>query len=111
MTVKSTKGPGDDVKGPPKGKDLTIAEKMKTGDITFQDYKNHFSFSVGTIGIYLYIFVSIVCSILQLTPSYVITLWSAMPLKEQQESNIMAQLLIWSIFTYMIAVFFRAVML
>lgn len=35
ISIKSTWCPEDELKGPKKGKDLTFAEKRKTGNITF----------------------------------------------------------------------------
>ena len=66
-----------------KQQDLVVAEEKFEGGVTFKDYLNHFSFTVlGCGGLFLYAFISILCALLQLAPSYVLAKWTSLPLQE-----------------------------
>ena len=66
------------------------------------------SFSIGSAAIVIYAVVSILTSVLQLAPSYILAAWTSQPFDEQQESSYMVHLFIWSIVVYMILVFIRS---
>lgn len=90
--------------------DLVVPEKRIEGGVGFKDYRELFSFSLGICGIILYAFISIAASLLQLAPSYVISIWTSKELEEQQD-KIYMQLFVFGIIGYMIFVFFRSVLL
>jgi len=92
-----------------KSKDLIVAEEKFEDDIGFQDYMNLFSFSIGAWAIVIYALVSILTTILQLAPSYLLVKWASMDLKEQQESTTMMRLFVFSIVAYMVFVLIRSI--
>lgn len=61
-----------------------VAEQKIEGGVGLQDYLNLFSFTIlGCGGLVLYVVVSILCSLLQLVPSYALAVWTALPKDEQ----------------------------
>ena len=64
--------------------DLVVAEERLDGNVGWQDYKNLFSFSIGVTAIFLYIFVALAASVVQLGPSWSIAKLTALSLEEQQ---------------------------
>lgn len=57
-------------------------EKFEEG-VGLRDYLNLFSFSFGCWAILIYLVISILCSLLQLAPSYILVVWSSKSLQEQ----------------------------
>lgn len=66
---------------------MVVDEIKHEGGIKFQDFVDLFSFSIGKCGIFLYIFISILCAVLQLLPSYILAEWTDLPLEEQQSGT------------------------
>jgi hypothetical protein len=60
---------------------ITAEEKIE-GGITYQDFKNMFSFSIGSSAIWIYVLLSCLVSFVQLIPSFIIAKWTALPLQE-----------------------------
>jgi ATP-binding cassette subfamily C (CFTR/MRP) protein 4 len=63
--------------------DLITPEEKIMGGITLKDYRNLFSFSVGTCGIFIILFLSILASLAQLFPSFVISAWLGQSFEDQ----------------------------
>ena len=59
-----------------KQENLVEEEEKFTGKVTFTDYKNYFSYSLGVFGVLLYFLVSISASISQLSVTYFLTYWA-----------------------------------
>jgi len=62
---------------------LIVSEEKLEGDVGLKDYINLYSFSLGIFSIILYVFVAVICALLQLAPSYLIAAWTGLP----QDSN------------------------
>jgi len=94
-----------------KGQDLIVAEEKIDGSIGLKDYRNMFSFSIGSSAMVIYAIISIVCSVLQLAPSYILASWTSLDLEGQQEASHLANLYIASILVYMVMVMMRSLAL
>jgi hypothetical protein len=51
--------------------------------VSFQDWRNFFSFSSGMPGMIVFAIIAIATSVMQMAPTYVMSIWSALPLEEQ----------------------------
>lgn len=65
-----------------KGINLVDEDKKVEGGISLKDYRDLFSFSIGSLGIFIFWSLAIIACLLQLVPSYVLATWSGMPLEE-----------------------------
>lgn len=90
-------------------KDLVQAEQKFEDDIGFQDYRNLFSFTIGCWGILLYAAISVITTLLQMAPSYVLVLWSSLTLEEQQKDNTWMLLFVGSIILFMVFGILRSI--
>ena len=91
--------------------DLITAEEKDHGPVTFQDYRNFFSFSIGTSAIFIYATISIACSVLQMLPTYIVTLWTSLPPDEQQKQRHYLWYFLGSALAYMVVVLMRSLSL
>jgi len=60
-----------------KQENLVEEEEKVTGKVTFTDYKNYFSYSLGICGIIVYLVICISSSISQLAVSLFLSKWAA----------------------------------
>ena len=90
---------------------MVVEDFKHEGGITFQDYVDLFSFSIGKCGIFLYWFMSILCALLQLLPSYILATWTALPFEEQQSETQYIWGFVASTLCYMVLSFARSYMM
>jgi hypothetical protein len=62
--------------------DLIAAEDKDIGGVGYKDYKNLLSFGGGCCAVFLYFFMTCICTALQLAVSYIIVMWVRLPLEE-----------------------------
>ena len=66
---------------------LIIAEEQQTGDITFQDLRNYFSYSYGNWSFVIIACIATLASFIQLYSTYYLADWAEKPLEEQQKTK------------------------
>jgi hypothetical protein len=59
-----------------------VAEEKAVGNVGLKDWLDLLSYSIGCSALVIYILLSIISSIAQLVPSYILAYWSAMSLEE-----------------------------
>jgi ABC-type multidrug transport system fused ATPase/permease subunit len=90
--------------------DLITEEEKIEGGISYKDYKDLASFSLGQITIWLYWFVNLMATVLQLAPSYIIAAWVNLEFKEQQLNTTYPMLFGATIFGFIFLGFLRALL-
>lgn len=58
------------------------ADETDHGPVEFKDIRNFFSFSSGLPGLVIFGIIAISCSVMQMAPTYIMSIWTELPLAE-----------------------------